>query len=137
MTEGSVGAFAARATVQNRFSRSPSTEARVLALGLDRLYDLFLLNLVLQLFDGMATYSGIHLGMDEANQLLCNSFAMWGIGPSLILFKACACGTLLLLYRNTTEEVARPALTFLAAVYVTFSFVPWMAKLMAAVLPVL
>jgi hypothetical protein len=98
-------------------------------------YDLFLLNIVLQLFDGMATYSGIHMGVPEANRLLCNSFAMWGVGPSLILFKGFACGVLLLLYRNTAEQLGRPALMLLAAVYCLLSLLPWWAKLLSLALP--
>jgi hypothetical protein len=92
-------------------------------------YDMFLLNIVLQLFDGMATYSGIHMGALEANRLLRNAFVVWGVGPSLVLFKAFACGVLLLLYRNIDAEIGRPALTLLAALYCVFSLLPWMAKL--------
>jgi len=90
---------------------------------------MFLLNIVLQLFDGMATYSGIHMGALEANRLLRNAFVVWGVGPSLVLFKAFACGVLLLLYRNIDAEIGRPALTLLAALYCVFSLLPWMAKL--------
>lgn len=98
-------------------------------------YDLFLLNIALQLFDGMATYAGVQMGVPEGNQLLCNSFAMWGVGPSLILFKAFACGLLLLLYRNTAERVGRPALMLPAAVYCLLSLLPWWAKLLSLALP--
>jgi hypothetical protein len=99
------------------------------------LYDLFLLNIALQLFDGMATYAGMQMGVREANQLLCSAFAVWGVGRSLILFKAFACGTLLLLYRNTNEEIGRPALTLLAVVYCACSLLPWWAKLISLALP--
>jgi hypothetical protein len=99
------------------------------------LYDLLLLNIALQLFDGMATYAGVHMGVGEANQLLCSSFAVWGVGRSLILFKAFACGMLLLLYRNANEEIGRPALTLLAVVYCVCSLLPWWAKLLSLALP--
>jgi hypothetical protein len=98
-------------------------------------YDLFLLNIALQLFDGMATYAGVQMGVPEANQLLRNAFAAWGVGPSLLLFKGFACGTLLLLYRNTSEEIGRPALILLAAVYSGFSLFPWLIKLISLALP--
>ena len=98
-------------------------------------YDLFLLNIVLQLFDGMATYAGVQMGVGEANQLLRNAFAVWGVGPSLILFKGLACGMLLLLYRNAGEEIGRPALTLLATVYCVCSLFPWWVKLISLVLP--
>jgi hypothetical protein len=98
-------------------------------------YDLFLLNIALQLFDGVATYAGMQMGVREANQLLCNAFAVLGVGPGLLLFKAFACGMLLLLYRNTGEEIGRPALTLLAVVYCACSLVPWSVKLISLALP--
>jgi hypothetical protein len=98
------------------------------------LYDLLLLNIALQLFDGMATYAGIHMGVGEGNRLLCNSFAIWGVGPSLIMFKAFACGVLLLLYRNAAEQIGRQALMLLAAVYCLLSLLPWWAKLLSVAL---
>ena len=98
-------------------------------------YDLFLLNIVLQLFDGMATYAGVQMGVPEANQLLCSTFVVWGVGPSLVLFKAFACGTLVLLYRKTGEDIGRPALMLLAAVYCGFSLLPWSVKLISLALP--
>ncbi len=132
-----MGVFVARAAVQSRFRASRPAQARAWALRDDAPYHLFLLNVVLQLFDGIATYSGLHLGVGEANQLLCNAFRLWGVGLSLILFKAFACGTLVLLYRNAPEELSRRALTFLAGVYSIFSLIPWLAKLLALALPVL
>lgn len=98
-------------------------------------YDLFLLNIVLQLFDGVATYAGVQMGVREANQLLCNCFAMWGVGRSLILFKAFACSVLVLLYRKTGEEIGLLALTLLAVVYSVCSLLPWWAKLISLALP--
>ncbi len=93
------------------------------------IYDLFLLNIVLQLFDGMATYAGVGMGVQEGNQLLCNAFAMWGVGPSLFLFKGFACAVLLLLYRYTRDEIGQSAFILLAAIYCLFSLIPWVAKL--------
>ena len=92
-------------------------------------HDLFLLNIVLQIFDGMATYSGVRMGVAEGNQLLCNAFAIWGVGPSLLLFKGFACVVLLLLYRHTPEELGRSALILLAALYCMFSLIPWFIRL--------
>ena len=121
----SVGASDSRPTSVLTQARSPRS----------LLYDLLLLNIALQLFDGMATYAGVRMGVPEANQLLCNSFAMWGVGPSLILFKAFACGLLLLLYRYTAERIGRPALMLPAAVYCLLSLLPWWAKLLSLALP--
>ncbi len=132
-----MGVFVARTTAQKQFRFSRPAEARATTLRADPLYNLFLLNIVLQLFDGVATYSGLHLGVGEANQLLCNAFALWGVGPSLILFKTLACATLVLLYRSAPEELSRRALTFLAGIYCAFSLIPWIAKLVTLALPVL
>ena len=101
----------------------------------DLFYELFLLNIALQLFDGMATYAGVQMGVAEANKLLCSAFVTWGVGRSLILFKAFACGTLVLLYSNTREEMGRPALMLLAVVYCLCSLFPWWAKLVSLALP--
>lgn len=100
------------------------------------LYHLFIFNIALQLFDGMATYCGVHMGVPEGNQLLCNAFAVWGVGPSLLVFKSFACGVLLLLYRHTREELGRPAFTLLAGIYCLFSLIPWLAGLIALALPI-
>ena len=116
-------------------ARSDSDTACALRLG--SLYQLFILNIVLQLFDGMATYFGVHMGVPEGNQLLCNAFVVWGVGPSLLLFKGFACGVLLLLYRHTREELGRSAFTLVAGVYCVFSLIPWLAKLIALALPII
>jgi hypothetical protein len=91
-------------------------------------YDLFLLNLTLQMFDAVATYHGLKLGWREANPIIANSFQALGVGPALLLFKANACGLLLLLSRNHRHRIVVPALTFLASVYCTLSLIPWLVK---------
>jgi len=89
---------------------------------------LLTLNLVLQVFDGIATYEGLRIGWQEANPLLVQVFAMMGVGPGLLLFKAKACGLLLLVHHFTPVPVWIKVLRMLAAVYCTFSLAPWMAK---------
>ena len=93
-----------------------------------RVYDLFVLNIALQLFDAVATYQGVMMGVREANPILVNAFHLFGVGPALILFKAKACGLLFLLSRNRRHRLAVPALSFLAGVYVVLSLVPWLTK---------
>jgi hypothetical protein len=95
------------------------------------LYQLFLLNLVLQMFDGIATYSGVQLGFGEANPFLRYTFGVLGVGPTLLLFKAKACGLLLLLHRRAPRRLCTQALRLLAAVYCVFSLGPWLAKFLA------
>ena len=69
------------------------------------LYRLLILNLALQLFDGVATYQGLRLGFREANPLLLSAFDLIGVGPALLLFKAKACGLLVLLHRATPPRI--------------------------------
>jgi hypothetical protein len=93
-----------------------------------KLWALLSLNLVLQLFDGIATYQGLRVGWAEANPLLVAVFGMMGVGPGLLLFKLKACVLLLLVYRFTPAPVGIRVFQLLAAVYCTFSLAPWMAK---------
>jgi hypothetical protein len=89
---------------------------------------LLTLNLVLQLFDGIATYQGLGIGWEEANPLLVAAFDVTGVGPGLLAFKLQACVLLLLVHRFTPVPVGIKVLRLLAAVYCTFSLAPWMAK---------
>lgn len=90
------------------------------------LFWLLVLNIALQIFDGAATYAGLHLGIREANPLLRSAFHFWGIVPTLLVFKGQACGLLLLLYRIAGEQLAMPALGALAGVYSICSLMPWL-----------
>jgi hypothetical protein len=93
-----------------------------------KLWALLALNVVLQVFDGIATYEGLRLGWGEANPLLVAVFELMGVGAGLLLFKLKACVLLLLVYRFTPVPVGIRVLQLLAAVYCTFSLAPWMAK---------
>ena len=94
-------------------------------------YRLLLLNILLQLFDGIATYSGHHMGIREGNPLLRNAFHLWGVAPSLLVFKAQACALLLIIYRIASEELARPAFGLLVGVYSVCSLIPWLGTFVA------
>jgi Domain of unknown function (DUF5658) len=89
-------------------------------------YQLFLLNIVLQLFDGVATYGGLHLGAREANPLLRQTFAVWGIGIGVALSKGLATVLLVLIYRLAAVQVATCALAVSAACYSVCSLFPWL-----------
>jgi hypothetical protein len=93
-----------------------------------RTEDLLLLNLVLQLFDAVATYQGLQIGWKEANPILLYGFGLLGVGPTLLLFKAKACGLLVLVTRKGQQRLVAPALSLTAAVYCAFSLTPWLAK---------
>jgi len=93
-----------------------------------RVYDLFVLNVALQLFDAVATYQGLRIGIREGNPILVAAFATFGIVPALLLFKAKACGFLFLLNRHHGHRIVAPTLSFLAGVYCVMSLLPWLTK---------
>jgi hypothetical protein len=96
-----------------------------------QLYHLLILNVALQMFDGVATYQGLRLGVREANPILIAAFGVLGVGPALLLFKANACGLLILLHRATPVRVGLFVLRALAAVYCLLSLGPWLGKFVA------
>src|SRR6184192_3455622 len=93
------------------------------------IFALVCLNLALQVFDGVATYVGVHVGMAEGNPLLAWALAQVGPGFALVLFKLQACACLLLLWHVRRNRLAAPALVFSATVYVVCSLAPWAAAL--------
>lgn len=92
------------------------------------LYKLFVLNMALQLFDGVATYQGLRVGFREANPILLQAFAHVGVLETLVFYKAYACGLLVILHRVTPAHVGVPIMRGLAAVYCVFSLGPWLGK---------
>ncbi len=87
------------------------------------------LNVALQVFDGVATYAGVHAGLREGNPLLAWALGHLGPASALCLFKLQACACLLLLWRARRSRLAAPALLLSAAVYVVCSLAPWTAAL--------
>jgi len=92
---------------------------------------LLVLNVLLQVFDGVATARGLQLGMHEGNHLLAAAFDYWGVGPALVLSKGFACAALIFVYVAASREVARKALAMIAIIYGTCSLVPWAGALLA------
>ena len=90
---------------------------------------LVVVNLALQLFDGVATYVGLNTGVTEGNPLLAWTLGRIGATPALCLFKLQACACLLLLWHVRASKLAGPALVLSAAVYVVCSLAPWAAAL--------
>ena len=93
-------------------------------------HTLFLLNLGLQLFDGLSTYQGVQLGWQESNPMLQALMMHWGVGWALLGAKSAACALLLLLRCLGTNRLIAQALTLTAAYYFTLSFLPWMSLLL-------
>jgi hypothetical protein len=92
---------------------------------------LLVLNIVLQAFDGLATYEGLRLGFEEANPVLLAAFDRLGVAASLLLFKLVACGLLFLLHRTAPPAVRLGVMRMLAAVYCVLSLAPWLAKFLS------
>src|SRR5438045_6362903 len=76
-------------------------------------------NLLLQVFDGVLTYQVMSYGVAEANPLVRNAIASWGVVWGLVFWKALACALLLLIFamRYRLQALAVKALTLTAAVY--------------------
>ncbi|HWP64600.1 MAG TPA: DUF5658 family protein [Candidatus Limnocylindria bacterium] len=96
------------------------------------LFALLILNVALQVFDGVATYHGLGLGFGEGNPLLVHAMTSLGPAAALILTKLYACGCLLGVWRIRHARLALPALVIIAAVYATCSLAPWSAALAQA-----
>jgi hypothetical protein len=100
----------------------------------ERLHQLFLLNLALQMFDGVATYQGLRFHWAEGNPLLLASMPYLGTGATLLLFKAKACAFLVVLRRLAERPLVYESLVILATVYGFFSFLPWMGRILSLLL---
>ncbi len=93
---------------------------------------LLLLNLSLQVFDGVATYFGVRGGMPEGNPLVAAGLVHLGMIPALFLVKAYACASLMLIWRlRQRSRLAFSALVTTAAAYTVCSAAPWSAALAA------
>jgi hypothetical protein len=89
---------------------------------------LVVLNLALQLFDGIATYLCWEQ-FGEANPLLQAGFAAWGAGPTLVVAKLAAASLLLFLARATHRKLVGIGLVFTLVLYTALSLVPWSIRL--------
>ena len=52
---------------------------------------LVVLNLLLQVWDGLATYYGLSHGVQKGNPLLRSCMEYWGVGVTLVGAKSAAC----------------------------------------------
>ena len=90
---------------------------------------LVLVNVALQLFDGVATYVGLRAGFGEGNPLVASMVGAVGPGSALVLAKVEACACVVAVWRLGRSRLAAPALTLTAVAYVVFSLAPWAAAL--------
>jgi hypothetical protein len=89
---------------------------------------LVVLNLVLQLFDGVATYIGWQQH-GEMNPILSTGFAHFGAGPTLFVAKAIAILFVFVLAATPRRSLATAGLALTLTAYTAFSFVPWAQRL--------
>jgi hypothetical protein len=107
------------------------TVARTIdSLELD-LRKLFALNVLLQVVDGLLTYQALQIGFPEGNPLIKASMATIGSGSALLLFKANACGFLLLLRRCAPPLLGANVLRGVAVTVSLLAVVPWLGKYVA------
>jgi hypothetical protein len=97
-----------------------------------QLHELLLLNLALQVFDGVATLHGVRC-WNEGNPLIRTAIEAFGPVQALLLAKAQACGSLVLVRRVAAPVLAGPVLAVGAGLYLGLSFVPWMTRLLSLV----
>lgn len=78
-----------------------------------------IVNLALQVFDGVLTYQVMNYGVPEGNPLVQAAIAAWGVVWGLVFWKALACALLLLIFamRYRLQRLAVKALTLTALVY--------------------
>jgi uncharacterized membrane protein len=93
---------------------------------------LLLVNVWLQVFDGIATYFGLRAGYGEGNPLVAATALRFGTIPTLLVFKLFACACLLMIWRlRGRSMLALPALLTAAAAYLVCSLAPWSVALAA------
>ena len=85
---------------------------------------LLVVNLLLQLFDGLASYHIISAGVPEENPVVASAIANWGVSGGLLYSKALGCALVVLIFllRHKVGVIATQGLTVLAYVYSCLGF---------------
>ena len=89
------------------------------------LRDLLILNLTLQVFDGLFSYQVFSLGAAEANPFVSAAISSWGVTYGLLYKKILACALLLLIFtfRHSLPSLTRQGLIITASVYTSITVV--------------
>jgi hypothetical protein len=103
---------------QKYFCAMTLTTGRFLAMR-GSLGQLLVVNLLLQLFDGLASYHILSAGVPEENPIVASAIANWGVSGGLLYSKALGCALVVLIFllRHKVEVIATQGLTVLAYVY--------------------
>lgn len=97
----------------------------------DRLWQLLLLNVALQVFDGIATWQGVGI-WGEGNPLMLQAMSQMGTGLALFTFKLKCCLLLLVLWVCASRvPLVHDSFVVLATTYTLLSFIPWTARLVS------
>jgi hypothetical protein len=93
---------------------------------------LLVLNLFLQVFDGVVTYHAVSLGVPEQNPFVRAAIVQWGAGWGLVSWKALACVLLvgIVTLSKRHRVLAVQALTLTGTVYGCCSFAPALGLLL-------
>jgi hypothetical protein len=86
---------------------------------------LMVMNLALQVWDGLATYYGLSQGVQEGNPLLRSCMEYWGVGVTLVGAKSAACVFVFSLYKVPYLSLSQWGLVLAAVSYVVGTFLPW------------
>jgi hypothetical protein len=83
------------------------------------IWSYFLLNLLLQVFDGLLSYHALSEGVPEVNPLVRRVISEWGVAWGLFYAKAFACALLLLIFafRNRRQSLTIKAFAVTAVAY--------------------
>ena len=90
---------------------------------------LVLVNIGLQVCDGLATAVGLQRGIEEANPLIRYALDALGPGWGLLVWKLEACMWIGLLWSLGARPLVAVALIITAGVYLSLSVVPWVLLL--------
>ena len=87
--------------------------------------DLLILNLTLQVFDGLFSYQVFSLGAAEANPFVSAAISNWGVIYGLLYKKIFACALLLLIFtlRQRHPSLIIRAMVATASVYISVAAV--------------
>jgi hypothetical protein len=86
---------------------------------------LVVMNLSLQVWDGLATYYGLSQGVQEGNPLLRSCMEYWGVGVTVVGAKSVACVFLVYLREVASLSVSQWGLVLAAVSYIVGSVLPW------------
>jgi hypothetical protein len=86
---------------------------------------LILLNIGLQVFDGLASYKGVQLGIPEGNPWVVFLTEQWGLEWALFVLKGGVCAILLAMSGLRHHPWISVGLAITAALYFVVSFLSW------------